>query len=214
MSPHESNGLITGPLWVLSFFAVFVGPAERARHREVHRVVRAPVRVPRSARSEVRGRLGRRLGRRRARSGSVRRTSTTGRASGRVQLSERNRLAYAGKQFLVNKYYLDVLYTDIIVGVDQGPDRTRGVLVQPARHRQRPELHRAAARRAGQRHLQVHRSARRRRHRERHRYRHRRSRWRGAPDPNGSPAVLRTHARPGRGRVRPRALDRGLAEGK
>ena len=39
----------------------------------------------------------------------------------------------AGYTVLVNKYYLDRLYTDIIVGDDQGPDRPGGVLVQPER---------------------------------------------------------------------------------
>ena len=40
---------------------------------------------------------------------------------GPQRLSERNRLAHAGKHFLVMKYYLDVLYTDIIVGSIKGP---------------------------------------------------------------------------------------------
>ena len=50
---------------------------------------------------------------------------------------ERNSLAHAGKTFLVNKYYLDVLYTNIIVGSIKGPIAQRRLLVQPARHRQR-----------------------------------------------------------------------------
>ena len=41
--------------------------------------------------------------------------------AGPQQLAERNPLARAGKQFLVMKYYLDVLYTDIIVGSLKGP---------------------------------------------------------------------------------------------
>ena len=36
---------------------------------------------------------------------------------------------------LENKYYFDYLYTDVIVGDDQGPDRRRRLLVQPERHR-------------------------------------------------------------------------------
>ncbi len=36
-------------------------------------------------------------------------------------LSERNALARAGKTFLVNKYYLDHLYTDVVVGGIKGP---------------------------------------------------------------------------------------------
>jgi len=37
------------------------------------------------------------------------------------ELSERNRLARAGKTFLVNKYYLDDLYTGAVVGSIKGP---------------------------------------------------------------------------------------------
>jgi NADH-quinone oxidoreductase subunit L len=40
---------------------------------------------------------------------------------GPQRLSERNPLAHAAKHFLVMKYYLDVLYTDIIVGSIKGP---------------------------------------------------------------------------------------------
>ena len=36
-------------------------------------------------------------------------------------LTERNGVLRAGKTFLVNKYYLDVLYTDVIVGSTKGP---------------------------------------------------------------------------------------------
>ena len=57
-------------------------------------------------------------------------------------LSERNALAGAGKHFLVNKYYLDFLYTDIIVGGIKGPIASGVVLGQPERHRQRAELRR------------------------------------------------------------------------
>ena len=41
--------------------------------------------------------------------------------AGPQRLAERNPLARAGKHFLVMKYYLDVLYTDIIVGSIKGP---------------------------------------------------------------------------------------------
>ena len=51
----------------------------------------------------------------------------------------------AGYTFLVNKYYLDDLYEDVIVAGDQGPDRPGVVLVQPARHRRRGERRRARA---------------------------------------------------------------------
>jgi NADH-quinone oxidoreductase subunit L len=36
-------------------------------------------------------------------------------------LSSRNKLAHAGKTFLVNKYYLDYLYEDVIVAGIRGP---------------------------------------------------------------------------------------------
>jgi NADH-quinone oxidoreductase subunit L len=36
-------------------------------------------------------------------------------------LSERNKAAHAGKTLLVNKYYLDDLYTDVVVGSIKGP---------------------------------------------------------------------------------------------
>ena len=65
-------------------------------------------------------------------------------------LTERNRLAHAGYTFLENKYYLDDLYENVIVGVDQGPDRTRRLLDQPERDRRRGQRRRPrrAARRA------------------------------------------------------------------
>ena len=40
-------------------------------------------------------------------------------------ITERNRLARAGHRVLVKKYYLDWLYTDVIVGGRQGPHRPR-----------------------------------------------------------------------------------------
>ena len=53
-------------------------------------------------------------------------------------LTQRNKLAHAGYTFLVNKYYLDVLYEDIIVGVDQGRRSPAAVVLgQPARDRRR-----------------------------------------------------------------------------
>ncbi len=42
-------------------------------------------------------------------------------ALGPQRLSERNTVAYAGKQFLVKKYYLDYLYEDVIVASIKGP---------------------------------------------------------------------------------------------
>ena len=72
-------------------------------------MVRAALRVPRScAHAEFNVGLGRHLGgRRAARRRRVVRCTTGGRSAPQ-RLSERNTVAYAGKQFLVNKYYLDV----------------------------------------------------------------------------------------------------------
>ena len=38
-------------------------------------------------------------------------------------ITQRNRVAQAGYTVLVNKYYFDHLYTDVIVGGGQGPGR-------------------------------------------------------------------------------------------
>jgi len=123
--PHESNRLITVPLWVLSFFAVFAGflnfphfskferwfqprfPAEFAglptlAHPAAFNAILAAISV-----------------------------LIAGSAIGIVWayyqgklpqgLSERNAVAGAGKRFLVNKYYLDYLYENIIVAGIKGP---------------------------------------------------------------------------------------------
>ncbi len=50
-------------------------------------------------------------------------------------LTKRNKAAHAGYQFLLNKYYLDALYENVIVAGIAGPHRPRVVLGQPARHR-------------------------------------------------------------------------------
>ena len=65
-----------------------------------------------------RHRVARRHHRRRRR---ARRTSGTGRASGPHGITERNKVARAGYKVLENKYYLDWLYTDVIVGFIKGP---------------------------------------------------------------------------------------------
>ena len=46
---------------------------------------------------------------------------TSGGTRARTGLTERNRLARVGYTVLVNKYYLDCLYTDVIVGAVKGP---------------------------------------------------------------------------------------------
>ena len=48
-------------------------------------------------------------------------TPGSGKGVGPHGITERNRLARAGYTLLVNKYYLDHLYTDVIVGGIKGP---------------------------------------------------------------------------------------------
>ncbi len=121
-APHESNGLILGPLWVLSFFAIFAGflnfphfdkfekwftPRYPAEFAEIlHPVAFNPILATISV--LVAG-LG--IG------------VVWAYYEGKLPqgLAERNALAGAGKKFLVNKYYLDYLYETIIVGGIKGP---------------------------------------------------------------------------------------------
>jgi NADH-quinone oxidoreductase subunit L len=121
LGPHESNRLITAPLWVLSFFAVFAGlinapfVGARFEHWFQPRVAFVPVEaakfsVPLAAVSVAIALLG---------IGAAYAYYWLG--AGPQRLAERNPLARAGKHFLVMKYYLDVLYTDIIVGSIKGP---------------------------------------------------------------------------------------------
>ena len=118
--PHESNGLITVPLWVLSFFAVFAGllnapgveKFEKWFQPRVAFVDVEPGEVQRGPRGD--------LGRDRARRHRRRATRTTGSAPGRSASPSATRSPARGKHFLVMKYYLDVLYTDIIVGSIKG----------------------------------------------------------------------------------------------
>ncbi len=118
--PHESNRLLTVPLWVLSFFAVFAGLVnapffdERFAHWFEPRVAfvelnPAKFSVPLAAISVAIALLG---------IGASYAYYWLG--AGPQRLAERNPLARAGKHFLVMKYYLDVLYTDIIVGTIKG----------------------------------------------------------------------------------------------
>jgi NADH-quinone oxidoreductase subunit L len=118
--PHESNGLITGPLWVLSFFAVFVGLLNAPgieKFTEWFEPRFAFPEVPEAKFAVGWAVLSVAI----ALAGVGASYLYYWKSIGAVRLSERNRLAYAGKQFLVNKYYLDVLYTDIIVGSIKGP---------------------------------------------------------------------------------------------
>jgi NADH-quinone oxidoreductase subunit L len=123
--PHESNNLITVPLWILSFFAVFAGflnfphfakfehwfaprfpnefhEIQPILHPAAFNAILATVSVLVAATAAAivwayyQGRLPQRL-------------------------SERYAFFRAGKAFLVNKYYLDYLYENVIVAAVKGP---------------------------------------------------------------------------------------------
>jgi NADH-quinone oxidoreductase subunit L len=121
-APHESNGLITVPLWILSFFAIFAGflnfphfskfeewfnpryPAEF--HEILHPVAFNAILAAISVTVAL-----------------VAAAVTWAYYQGRLpqRLSERYALFGAGKRFLVNKYYIDYLYEQVIVAGIKGP---------------------------------------------------------------------------------------------
>ena len=82
-------------------------------------------------------------------------------------------LAYAGKQFLVKKYYLDVLYTDVIVGSIKGPIARAAYWFNQHIIDNVLNYTGRGARSLGKAHLRLHRPEGCRRRRQRHRYRHR-----------------------------------------
>jgi NADH-quinone oxidoreductase subunit L len=120
--PHESPPAITVPLWILSFFAVTAGllnaePFHIEKFKEwVEPRIAFPVLVhpafswPAAGISVAIAALG-----------IVVSYEYYWAKRGLRDLSSRNALAHAGKSFLVNKYYLDYLYTDVIVGSIKGP---------------------------------------------------------------------------------------------
>jgi NADH-quinone oxidoreductase subunit L len=122
--PHESNRIITGPLWVLTFFSVFAGFINAsAFHVEkfkdwfeprvafpVDTIVHAEFSWPKAIISVAVALLGVAIA-----------YAYYWRGMGLQNFAERNSLAHAGKQLLVNKYYLDDLYENVIVGTIKGP---------------------------------------------------------------------------------------------
>jgi NADH-quinone oxidoreductase subunit L len=118
--PHESNGLITVPLWILSAFSVFIGLINAPGIEKFTEWFEPRVAFPTPVHAEF----------------SVAWATISvivalagfgaaylyyWRGVGLVDFASRNGLARAGKTFLVNKYYLDHLYTDVIVGSIKGP---------------------------------------------------------------------------------------------
>ncbi len=116
--PHESNTLITGPLWVLTAFAVFAGflnfPhwlrfehwfAPRTEVFEsgiLHEVAFNPILATISVAVAVLGIV-------------IVWAFYTDRLPAWRDLTARNGAARAGKTFLVNKYYMDYLYEQVVV---------------------------------------------------------------------------------------------------
>ena len=118
--PHESNGLITGPLWVLSAFSVFIGLLNAPGIEKFTEWFEPRFAFPELAHAEFAVGWA-------VISVVVALLGVTAsylyywKALGPQRLSERNKVAYAGKQFLINKYYLDYLYEDVIVASIKGP---------------------------------------------------------------------------------------------
>jgi NADH-quinone oxidoreductase subunit L len=119
--PHESNWLLTMPLWVLSGFAIFAGLINfphfskfekwfqpRVFFVEAPEVAFNPILAAISVAIALIG-VG------------IAWAFYTGRLAALRDLSARNAAARFGKTILVNKYYLDWLYTDVIVGSIKGP---------------------------------------------------------------------------------------------
>ena len=121
--PHESNGLITVPLWILSFFAMFAGFLNLPHFQNFEHWFQpraAFVEVTPAKFNVVVAIVSLAI----AALGIVVSYLYYWKKMGPQGLSERNPLARAGKHFLVMKYYLDVLYTDIIVASIKGPIAT------------------------------------------------------------------------------------------
>ncbi len=123
-APHESNNLIVGPLWVLSGFALVAGllnfphwlrfehwfaPRSPAFEEGIlHEVAFNPILAAISVVGALAG-------------AAFVAAYYTGQLPALRDLSLRNGAAHAGKRILVNKYYLDDLYEDIVVAGVKGP---------------------------------------------------------------------------------------------
>jgi NADH-quinone oxidoreductase subunit L len=124
--PHESNGLILWPLYILSGFALVIGllntpglerftawvdPRFPHNFEEIVHAGHGEFNVLLAVVSVLAALLGVALSY----------AFYSGRLPALRDLSQRNGAARAGKTFLVNKYYLDHLYEDIIVAGIRGP---------------------------------------------------------------------------------------------
>ena len=120
--PHESPTAITAPLWILSFFALTAGllnaePFHIEKFKQwvepryaFPALVHPAFSWPAAAISVTIALVGIGIS-----------YQYYWLRRGLRDFSSRNALAHAGKTFLVNKYYLDHLYTDIVVGSVKGP---------------------------------------------------------------------------------------------
>jgi NADH-quinone oxidoreductase subunit L len=120
--PHESPKAITVPLWILSFFAVTAGllnaaPLHIEKFKDWVEPRYAFPELSHPAFSWPAAGLSVAI----ALTGILVAYEYYWMRRGLRDLSSRNALARAGKTFLVNKYYLDYLYTDVIVGSIKGP---------------------------------------------------------------------------------------------
>jgi NADH-quinone oxidoreductase subunit L len=121
-TPHESPPAITVPLWILSFFALTAGflnaeafHIEKFKEWFEPRVAFPDLLHPAFSWSAAGISVAIAL------LGAYIAYAFYWQGRGLTNLSEKNAAARAGKTFLVNKYYLDVLYTDIVVGSIKGP---------------------------------------------------------------------------------------------
>jgi NADH-quinone oxidoreductase subunit L len=122
LGPHESPPAITVPLWILSFFAITVGllNAEAFHIEKFKEWVEPRIAFPELVHPAFSwGAAGISVAIALIGIGTAYAFYWEGK--GLTDFTSRNAVARAGKTFLVNKYYLDHLYTDIIVGSIKGP---------------------------------------------------------------------------------------------
>lgn len=120
--PHESPKAITVPLWILAAFSIGAGflnaaPLNIEKFKEWVQPTVAFPSVVHAEFSYVTAAISVLI----ALGGIATGVAYWFKKMGPIGLTERSSAAKAGHGLLVNKYYLDVLYTDIIVGTIKGP---------------------------------------------------------------------------------------------